>query len=63
MVAAFRKVADGVRKMADLNNGLATAECVTLADALMYEAAEAKEAKVGPACPTTQSAQTSDRTL
>jgi hypothetical protein len=47
MTAAFRKVAEGIRKLADLNNGLAVAECVTLADALMYESAEAKEAKVG----------------
>jgi len=46
LVSGFRKMAEGCRKLAELDNGLATAECVTLADALLYQAAEAKEAKV-----------------
>lgn len=40
-------MAEGSRRLGDIDSGLATAECVTLADALAYESVEAKEAKVG----------------
>lgn len=42
----FRKTAEGVKRLGDVNAGLASAELVTLADALVYSAAEAKETKV-----------------
>jgi len=42
----FRKVADGTKRLGEIDSGLATAESVTLADALAYASAEAKEAKV-----------------
>lgn len=41
----FRKIGEGIRRQAEIQSGFATAECVTLADALMYAANEAKEAK------------------
>jgi len=42
----FQKMAEGTRRLGDIDSGLATAESVTLADALAYSSAEAKEAKV-----------------
>lgn len=45
LATGFRKMAEGVQRHAEVQSGFATAECVTLADALMYASNEAKEAK------------------
>ena len=44
--AGFRRVADALKRIGEIDAGLATAECVTLADPLAYASSEAKEAKV-----------------